>query len=248
MSKTNWIGFTGMPSSGITTTLKEFEKLGKKVFWEVSREIMEEWSAMHLNPAEERKTMGEEMFQRLSFHRQMGRDQLLFEVFRDEKLFFDRPILDAAPYYEICGANPAEVYQCFACEPNFFRKIFYLESLPWVADGFRTEDPETRERLGRGIWQTYVDLGYEPGVDLISVPVATVAARVQIIEQELARRPDQEKLCTDILSSSIADYAAGTLRLDKVPALEEHLSVCTSCSGILAMLIREKHPENEEGL
>ena len=90
-------------------------------------------------------------------------------------IFFDRAIPDSIAYYRRLGEVPEFVVK--AAKRFHYKRIFFLEGLPFEYDGLRREDETVAAVLGRYIYDAYVSLGY----DVVRVPVLPIEERVAFI-------------------------------------------------------------------
>ena len=99
---------------------------------------------------------------------------------KDAVIFLDRAVPDSVVYHSIAGLDPQGVASVYS--PGNYRKIFFMEPLPYSPDYARTESDEVLEQLGRALRSIYLDLGYE----VVSIPVETVEKRVELILQHIS--------------------------------------------------------------
>ncbi len=72
---------------------------------------------------------------------------------------------DSIAYYRLSGLDTAQPLE-FSRAVRY-KRVFFLEPLPFRTDRVRTEDPETAARIDRFLRDAYEMLGY----DIIPVPV-----------------------------------------------------------------------------
>ena len=166
----NWYVITGSPSSGTTSTIKYLGKLGYYVIEEAARRIINEEIAKGKDVEEIRRNEGQ--FQKRVFKRKL---ELLEVATRDKIVFFDKGIPDSLAYYEMNGLELTEVLN--HCQEKLYRKVFFLERLPYRKDYARIEDEDTSERIEQLSRKWYVLLGYV----VISIPVFSVRERANMI-------------------------------------------------------------------
>lgn len=172
--KSNWYVITGGPSSGKTTVLKELAKLGYIIYPEAARVFIDEEMAKGKSLREIRGNEAE--FQRKVLKIKI---QIEKEAPRDKIVFFDRGIPDSIAYYQICGLDPKEVLKF--CKRKVYKKIFFLEQLPFKNDYARIEDGKTIKKLNKLLKESYEKLGYE----VIVIPAMSVKERVKKILSEI---------------------------------------------------------------
>lgn len=165
---------TGGPSSGKSSALTFFEKMGYRVIPEAARVFINQELAKGKTIEEIRKDEAE--FQRKVLAMKVKIED---ELSKDEIIFFDRAVPDSAAYYSVCGLDPKEVLN--VCQKDQYRKVFLMEQLPFEQDGARTEDPETIKTLNRLFKETYEKLGYE----IVFVPAISVEERVKFIKDHM---------------------------------------------------------------
>jgi predicted ATPase len=168
--KTNWYVLTGRPCSGLSTTLEALRRTGFPVMGEAARAVIDEKLSRGLTIGEIRRD--DAAFQREILERKRAIESGLAP---EEVRFLDRGLPDSVAYHELAGLDPDEVLGI--CEPNRYRKVFFLEPLPWVQDYARTESPETLDWLECRLREVYEVLGY-PVVD---VPALSIGERVALI-------------------------------------------------------------------
>lgn len=176
--KTNWYVLTGRPCSGLSTTLGALGQAGFPVVGEAARAVIDEKLSRGLTIGEIRRD--DAAFQREILERKVATEARLAPA---QMRFLDRGLPDSVAYHELAGLDPDEVLGI--CEPNRYRKVFFLEPLPWVQDYARTEGPDTLEWLGRRLREVYDTLGYA----IVDVPAAPVAERVSLIRGHVGRWP-----------------------------------------------------------
>lgn len=161
-----WYVLTGSPSSGVTSTIRCLERLGYYVVDEPARRIIDKEIANGKTINEIRKD--EKNFQRRVFKLKL---ETLKKVPKDRVVFFDKGIPDCLAYYEIHGLDLTEVLQ--HCKEKLYRKVFFLERLPYKKDYARVEEEETARKIGRFAKKWYLSLGYE----VVMIPRASIEER-----------------------------------------------------------------------
>lgn len=169
-----WYVITGGPSSGKSTVLSYFEKMGYRVIPEAARILIDEEISKGKSIEEIRKDEAE-------FQRKVLQIKIRIEknLPRDQIILFDRAIPDSVAYYIVCGLDPKEVIDI--CKSSQYRKVFFMEQLSFTQDYARTEGTQAIERLNQLLKHSYEQLGYE----VISVPVMSVEERVRFIQAHL---------------------------------------------------------------
>ncbi len=171
----NWYVVTGGPCSGKTATLEALSKLGYNTVPEAARVYIDE--KMKEGQVIEDIRKDEAEFQRKLFKLKIEIEE---KTPKDKIVFFDRGMPDSISYYSVAGADPQEVKD-FCLKNKPYRKVFFLEQLPFKEDYARTEDQETIEKLIQALKRDYIDLGYE----VIDVPALSLEQRVKIILKEI---------------------------------------------------------------
>ncbi len=173
---TNWYIVTGSPCSGITTTVKELEKRGYRVIYELARQFIDQELKKGRTLAEIRKN-------ELKFQQKI----LQFKIKTEKKLpkkeiiFFDRGISDSIAYYRICGLVKDEILKK-AVRNSSYQKVFLLDKLPYKKDYARIENDQTRLKLYK-----YLKEGYEKiKTPVVKVPIMSVEKRVKFILKNLS--------------------------------------------------------------
>lgn len=168
--KTNWVVFTGAPSSGKTTALKILEKKGYKWIPEAARKyIEEELSKGHIL---EKVRRSESKFQYKILRLKLDIEDKLDPK---ERIFFDRGIPDSIAYYRLSGLDPLQATK--ECHIYQYANVFLFECLPLVTDHARIESENEAEKLQEWFEEDYKKLGYE----VTHVPVMSVEKRVDLI-------------------------------------------------------------------
>jgi len=171
---THWYVLTGRPCSGITTAVNALGRQGYRTVGEAARSIIDAGVAAG-------KSVDEIRSDDAGFQRAIVRHKLESEAAlpRDEVVFFDRAIPDNLIYHDIAGLDPGEVIP--HCRPTRYRKVFFMEPLPYQADYARTESELILGRLERELPQAYLGLGYE----VVSIPALRIEERVARILDEI---------------------------------------------------------------
>ena len=172
--QSNWYVITGGPSSGKTTVLEELSKLGYLVYPEAARVFIDK-------EMKKGKSIEEIRSDEAEFQRKVLKIKINVEKSapKDKIVFFDRAIPDSIAYYQIAGLDSKEVLK--SCLKKTYRKIFFLEQLPFNKDYARIENGETIKKLNRLFKKSYKSLGYK----IINITAASVTKRVQKILKEI---------------------------------------------------------------
>jgi predicted ATPase len=165
---------TGGPSSGKTTILNELAKLGYIVYPEAARILIDKEMAKG-------KTIKEIRKNEVEFQKKVLKMKVKIEnkAPKEKIVFFDRAIPDSIAYYQICGLDPKEVLRF--CKKKRYRKVFFLEQLPFEKDYARIEDGKTLKKLNKLLKKSYKKLGYE----VISIPPMSIKKRLNKILKEI---------------------------------------------------------------
>jgi len=166
----NWYVITGGPCSGKTTIINELSKLGFYTVPEVARLLIDREKG---NGKSLEEIRGDE----LDFQVKVLKLKVEIEskMPKDKVIFFDRAIPDSIAYYEILGIESKQLKEF--CKEKRYRKIFFLEQLPFKKDYARVEDGKGASKLSNLLLDTYLELGYE----VIMVPVMSVEERVKFV-------------------------------------------------------------------
>lgn len=173
MKSTQWTVITGQPCSGKTTVIDRLKAQGYQISEEVARQFY-----LHLLDHHDKKKL---LDNRVTLQKQILDIELARENHLDPAsvIFFDRAIPDSIAYYRMIGEIPEFVIK--AAKRFRYRRVFFLDPLSFSTDRVRRENHEVANRLGRYIYDAYVELGY----DLVRVPVLPVAERVSFILESL---------------------------------------------------------------
>lgn len=164
-----WYVLTGGPSCGKTTLLRELQKLGLVTFQETARVLIDEYKKRGISVQELRKD--DVLFQQRVLEMKLDIEK---KAPKDKVIFFDRGVPDSIPYYKLCGLDTKELERI---SRNRYKRIFFLEQLPFQQDYARVEDGETVRKLNRLLLESYENLGYK----VIIVPVMPVKKRLQLV-------------------------------------------------------------------
>ena len=171
--ETQWIVFSGAPSSGKSTTLKTLGNLGFRYETEIARSYFEELS---MNSTKPRNNENEAKCQREITAQKLALEESLNP---SKQIFLDRGMPDSITYYRVCGLDP---YEALSHSIKYkYSKVFIFESLPLKNDGVRMEDEQTSILIREWLEKDYVFLGY----NVMKVPVDTLDNRVDFILSQL---------------------------------------------------------------
>lgn len=164
-----WYVLTGGPSSGKTTLLEKFKELGYYTVPESARILIDKYVARGMPAREFRRDEME--FQRKVLFMKLDAEN---RAPKDKIVFFDRGIPDSIAYYKLHNLDTNEVEKV---SKNRYKKIFFLEQLPFKKDYARVEDGRTAKKLGELMLKAYKSLGY----DVVFVPVIPVDERARFV-------------------------------------------------------------------
>lgn len=167
----NWYVLTGAPSSGKTTTLKELEKKGYKVFYEWARIFIDQ-------ELKKGKTLKEIRADEREFQRKILKLKTDFEKKLNPKelLFMERGIPDSTAYMKMLGVNNDKALSQ-ALKKCYYKKVFLVELIKYEIDYARTESQEEAMVIDSLLEKSYADLG----IQIIRVPKMSVEDRVKFI-------------------------------------------------------------------
>jgi predicted ATPase len=170
MQQTNWHVITGAPCSGKTAVIRELEQLGHQVVHEVARAYIDE----RLQYGE---TIAQIKADILSFEHHILYKKITIEqsLPKEETVFLDRAVPDSIGYYILEGLDPYDPIQ--KSQLWRYKKIFFLDRIPFKKDPVRSEDDKIASRLDRLLEESYRMLGYE----IIFVPLMSLSDRVDFI-------------------------------------------------------------------
>lgn len=174
LNKSNWYVLTGGPCSGKTTVLKELKKMGYIVYLEAARTFIDQ-------EIKKGKILKEIRKDEREFQKKILKIKIKIEKIapKAKMIFFDRAIPDSIAYHQTCGLNPKDVLKF--CKRKIYRKIFFLEQLPFKNDYARIEDSKTIKKLNSLLKKSYENLGYK----VIKIPIASIQERIKKILAEI---------------------------------------------------------------
>jgi len=170
MQQTNWHVITGAPCSGKTAVIRELGQLGHLVVHEVARAYIDD----RLQHGE---TIAQIKADILSFERHILYQKIAIEqsLPKEETVFLDRAVPDSIGYYILEGLDPDDPIQ--KSRLWRYKKIFFLDRIPFEKDPVRSEDDKIASRLDSLLKESYRMLGYE----IIFVPLMSLSDRVDFI-------------------------------------------------------------------
>lgn len=175
MKENNWYVLTGAPSSGKTTILKELEKKGYKVVYEIARTFIE-------NELKKGKSLKEIRKNELAFQQKILQLKIDLEkkLPKNKIIFLERGIPDSISYFKICN-NFNDRLLKKAVENCSYKKVFLFELLEYKKDHARVESKKKAQEL-----ETLLELDYKNlGMDVIGLPNMSVTKRVRFILNNL---------------------------------------------------------------
>lgn len=166
-----WYVLTGGPCAGKTTLIRELESDGVRIVHESARVIIEKGM-------EGGKTLDEIRADPAQFTRDIiALDTANLSLHpSDERVFFDRSILDNIGYHNHLGLTPAPELIA-ACETARFSKVFILELVNYTQDYARNESPEEALAIQDALEAAY--RAYD--IPVVKVPVMPVEERVAFV-------------------------------------------------------------------
>jgi predicted ATPase len=168
--QTNWFVITGGPSSGKTTAVEYLTLQGFAMVPESARLLINMEKSQGKTIEEIRADEAE--FQKRVFKMKVEAEK---KIKPERVTFFDRGIPDSIAYYQLCNLDPAPVIK--ASRKRRYKKIFFLEQLPFSKDYARTENNELAQKLSEMIYKAYEMVGY----NLILVPGKIFKKRIEFI-------------------------------------------------------------------
>lgn len=187
--QTNWMIFTGAPSSGKTTILAKLEKRGFRVKYEVARDYIQDNQEKGISVEETRKNEGE--FQEIVLKKKIDLEDGLNPT---DLVVLDRSLIDTLAYYDVLGKNVTKISDIVS--QRKYKKVFYFERLEFVDDGIRNESEVDTENIDKKLIQHYKAQGYE----IIKVPIfseekeESIEKRLEFVEMNIRCDRDKEAL------------------------------------------------------
>ncbi len=163
---------TGGPGAGKTTTLNALSNLGYDVAPDAAREIIRERRSQGLSPRPSPDAFAQQCLER---------DISEWHKPRTTTCFFERGICDAAASLMAAGAMTRSAAIELSRQYPYDTPVLLFP--PWAEiytmDAERDQDFEHATRVFAAISDWYAELGY----DVVLVPQASVAERVEFIQQ-----------------------------------------------------------------
>jgi predicted ATPase len=174
---TNWYAITGAPCAGKTTVIKRLASLGYATTPEIPRILIA--AEIKKGKTIEEIRGNDEEFQKKVLEMKVA----LEEKIPPNRISFidDGGVPSSIAYYQVAGLDPAAALE--EVKKRRYKKIFFLEQLPYQKDDIRMEDVKTAKTLDRLLRKVYQSLGY----DIIYVPVQSVEERVKFILSKVDR-------------------------------------------------------------
>lgn len=174
MKDAKWYVITGAPHSGKSTAISHLSKMGYCTCPEAARILIDK-------KISEGKKLEDIRRDELKFQKKIlgMKIELEEKLPKDKTVFLDRGLPDSIAYYQLYGLDIKDVLKI--CRKKRYKKIFFLEPLPFKEDYARIEDKEGAKKLSEFLKKAYLNLGYE----VIIVPVMPVEKRVEFILSKL---------------------------------------------------------------
>ncbi|TIS61147.1 MAG: ATPase [Mesorhizobium sp.] len=172
---------TGAPGSGKTTLIEALKAGGLATAPEAGRGIIRDQMAIGgpALPWQDRALFAELM---LSWELRSWRSA----VNQSGPVFFDRGVPDTIGYLRLCGLPVPDHIRTAAATFRYARRVFIAPPWPeiFTQDEERKQTLDEAERTFRSVNGVYAELGYE----LVSLPLASVEARVQFVIDQAGLR------------------------------------------------------------
>ncbi len=177
--KNKWYVITGGPCAGKTTAVKELEKRGYKVQYEIARVFIDQEITRGKTIEDIRGDEG--AFQKKILRMKVDLEKKLP---KDKIIFFDLGIPDSITYYEMAELSTDDPCLRKAVEESSYKKVFlcemYVDKYENVYD--RIQPLRDAQKIQRLLEDSYRNLGYE----IIKIPaLANNKDRVDIILRNL---------------------------------------------------------------
>lgn len=172
--QTNWIIITGAPCSGKTKVIEKLSYLNYKTFPEVSRLIIDEKISRGYSIAEiisDRKKFETSIWDMKNILETQSHTQ--------STIIFDRSLIDSFAFWQ----NIESIDFNFNDFPLYYRykKVFFLDPLPFVKDSARIHTEKESEELEKSILFFYNKLEYNP----IKIPLMPIDDRCNLILKKI---------------------------------------------------------------
>ncbi len=163
-----WYVLTGGPCSGKTTLLEKLHRMKYATVPEVAREL--------INVLTKKGETARDVWESREMQLRILDRKLELEESapRNRTVFFDRGVPDSIAYFEVLGMNTENLEKI--CR-NRYRKIFFMEMLPFKNDSARTENKAMASKLDKLIFESYKKLDY----DIVKIPAVGVGKRLELV-------------------------------------------------------------------
>ena len=172
---------TGGPCSGKSTLVDLLRDEGFSVSDESARIIIQEQKFLPKPILPNTDFYG---FQDLIMQRQEPMEQKL-----PRGSFLDRSLIDCLAYHVAFSHSPSDVLLekvAHAVSQGRYRRIFFLEKVPYHTDGERFEDHKTAQRIHDAIKITYETFN----IPIIGVPdFGCPKQRLDLVKQKIHKKP-----------------------------------------------------------
>jgi len=174
MRDSKWYVITGAPGSGKTTMINQLSKMGYCTCLEAARILIDK-------EISEGKKLEEIRKEEIEFQKKVFKMKIEIEkkLPKDKIIFLDRGLPDTIAYYQLYGFDTKEILKI--CKEKRYKKIFFLESLPFEKDYARIEGEKAAKKLSELLKKAYLDLGYE----VIIIPNMPIENRINSILSNL---------------------------------------------------------------
>lgn len=165
-----WYVITGGPGSGKSTTIDFLSKKGYYTVPEYARFFID-------GELKKGKVLDEIKGNPKKFQDKVSKLKIRMEegLPKNKVVFLDRGLPDSIAYYRFWNIEPPEAI--LEISRNRYRKVFFLEMLPYKKDYARNETEKEALTLEGFIKNVYDQLGYS----VVKVPVASVEDRIKLI-------------------------------------------------------------------
>ncbi|HLD15059.1 MAG TPA: ATP-binding protein [Candidatus Nanoarchaeia archaeon] len=165
--KPDWYVLAGGPCSGKTTTVNELKKLGFHIIPEAATTLMKEGTV--------RKD--ENNFTKKVLKKNIENEK---NAPRDKVVFFERAVPDCIGY-NLNYDKTTDVETVRLCIGRDYKRIFFLEQVPYKKTRKRIETEEEAKRLSTFLYMAYRNLGY----DMVLVPNMGIEERINLILEKI---------------------------------------------------------------
>ena len=174
--ETNWIVFTGPPSSGKTTSVSGFKDLGFSTCSDISRDYLNELRKASKTKdwiKNNQKLIQDEIFWRMA--------NLEFELNPDITIILDYALPDNLAFLEMTGLEIGHLVLS-SISKFIYSKVFIFEPLEFEEDSIRIEDKDFQAGIMIKLKRIYHDLGYNP----IIVKKDSLQGRIDFIKSHMS--------------------------------------------------------------